>query len=149
MKPDILTLKSVLLSQFSTISIPENRYADFWPSSAEPPDMTRPRFSDGMEVAEYQRARYRSVLMDHCHHAVFDRIEYDSDYTGIRLHLFLLAAEAAELVTKLAGELCGPGNPARFNPDDFVKAYVFRLSKCGRLETRHPWWEPITNEMMI
>ena len=115
---DIQALAAALLANFWTIDFQPSE--ECFPRSATHWDWwqaAKARRADRQRVNDY-RQRLRQELIAHGHDQFLDHVEPDPD-GGWRLHLFV-ADDAAMLLLDTQGR-CGAGDPASFNPEEFVQ----------------------------
>jgi hypothetical protein len=117
---DLPILAATLLANFRTIRFPPSEeyfprrstHWDWWQAA-------KVRRFDRQAVYDY-RQRLRYELIAHGHLQFLDRVEIDPD-GGWRLHLFVTDDAAMLLLDKSTEGRCGTGDPASFNPEEFVQ----------------------------
>jgi hypothetical protein len=120
MTHDSSPLAASLLANFRTIRFPPTE--EYYPRSPKHWDWwqaAKVRRSDRQAVYNY-RQRLRNELITHGHRQFLDHVEPDPD-GGWRLHFFVADDGAMSLLDVIAGGRCGSGDPASFNPDEFVQ----------------------------
>jgi hypothetical protein len=114
---DLALLAAMLLSNFRTIRIPAKNEepspsGDWWGAA-------RARRADKRAVYAY-RDHIRRELVRHGHHRFLHHLEPDQD-GGWRLHLLFADDSATSLLDEIAEGRSGAGDPANFNPEEFVR----------------------------
>ena len=72
------------------------------------------------------RDRLRRLLVEHGHHRFLHHLEPDPN-GGWRLHIFAANNAALALLDEVAEGECGPGDPVKFDPNEFVSARLRHL----------------------
>ena len=116
---DFPSLAATLLANFRTIRFPateecfprSSTHRDWWSAA-------KARHADRQTVYDY-RDRLRNALIAHGHREFLDRMEPDPD-GGWRLHLFVADDAAMHLLGEITEGRCDPGDPASFDPEEFV-----------------------------
>ena len=117
---DLPTLAATLLNNFQTIHFQPSE--ECFPRSATHRDWwqaAKARRADRQAVYDYRR-RLRYELIAHGHHQFLDHVELGPD-GGWRLHVFAADDAAMLLLDGITEGRYGPGDPARFNPEEFVQ----------------------------
>jgi hypothetical protein len=117
---DLPTLAATLLANFRTIRFPPTE--EYFPRSQAHWDWwqaAKVRRADRQAVYDY-RQRIRYELIEHGHHQFLDHVEFGPD-GGRRLHVFAADDAAMLLLERITEGRCGAGDPANFNPDEFVQ----------------------------
>ena len=114
---DLAHLAATLLANFRTISIPAKNEepspsGDWWGA-------VKARRAEKREVYAY-RDHIRGQLVRHGHHRFLHHLEPDQD-GGWRLHLLFADGSATALLDEVIEVRSGPGDPANFNPEEFVR----------------------------
>jgi hypothetical protein len=126
MTNDTSALAATLLANLRTIRFPPTE--EYFPRSPMHWDWwqaAKARRADRQAVFDY-RQRLRSELIEHGHRQFLDYVEPDPD-GGWQLHFFVTDA-ARLLLDRITEGRCGAGDPARFDPKEFI---------LSQLEERH------------
>src|ERR1700722_483278 len=79
-------------------------------------------YTAAQTVHDY-RQRLRLDLITHGLRLSLDHVEPDPD-GGWRLHIFVADAAAVLLLNGITDERCGAGDPASFNPEEFIRTQL-------------------------
>ena len=117
---DLPTLAAALLANFRTIHFQPSEecfpraptHWDWWQAA-------KARRADCQAVYD-NRQRLRYELIAHGHGQFLDHVEPDPN-GGWRLHLFVADDAAMLLLDGLTKGRYGPGDPASFNPQEFIQ----------------------------
>jgi hypothetical protein len=120
---DLATLAATLLSNFRTVHIPssghlEGRPGDWWAKATA-------RRADSRAACAC-RDRLRRLLVEHGHHRFLHHLEPDPN-GGWLLHIFAANNAVLALLDEVAEGECGPGDPVKFDPNEFVSARLRHL----------------------
>ena len=117
---DLPTLAATLVANFLTIRFPTpvDRSGHSTPSHSDWWTTAKTRRAERLAVDAY-RHQMRRQLIEHGHRRFLDHLEPDPE-GGWRLHFFLADDAAMSLLTKASDGECGPGDPAGFDPKEFV-----------------------------
>jgi hypothetical protein len=123
MTNDSSALAAILLANFRTMRFPPSEecfpraqtHSDWWQAA-------KARLADRQTVHDY-RQRLRRDLIAHGHRQFLDRVEPDPG-GGWRLHLFVADDGAMSLLARITEGRCGAGDPASFDPKEFVQAQL-------------------------
>ena len=135
---NLSTLAATLLTNFATIRLPTCERLWTWPVSDRSLDLQ-------CKVLEItlgcNRLYLRQRLLDDGYRAFFDRLEGDGPH-GWRLHFFCLDRSAVTALHDADPGECGPGEPVRFDAEEFVIRRLRQLERCGRIAkpTDWCWW---------
>ena len=117
---DIQALAAALLANFRTIHFqPSEECFPRAPSHWDWWESAKARRADRQAVYDY-RQRLRNELTAHGHRQFLDHVELGPD-GGWRLHLFVADDAAMLLLDRITEGRCGAGDPASFNPEEFVQ----------------------------
>jgi hypothetical protein len=131
MTHDTSALAATLLANFRTIRFPPTE--EYFPRSPAHWDWwqaAKARRADRRAVFDY-RQRLRCELVEHGHRHFLDYVEPDPD-GGWRLHLFVTDDAAMLLLDEITEGRCGAGDPARFDPKEFVLAQLEEQRGCAK-----------------
>jgi hypothetical protein len=120
MTHDTSALAPSLLAKFRTIHFqPSEECFPRAPSHWDWWESAKARRADHQSVYDY-RQRLRQELIAHGHGQFLDHVEPDPD-GGWRLHLFVADDGAMSLLDRITEGRCGAGDPASFNPQEFIQ----------------------------
>lgn len=144
MPTDPVALVATLLANFVTVRFPRNE--GVWAIlDADMPDVLRFTCLGYALRAETLAAGCRQIalregLRRRGYRQVLDRLEGDPAGTW-RIHLFLPATEAIDLLPELTDGTIGPGDPLAFDPAAFMSRSVQRIALVHRRTGRHSWFD--------
>jgi len=117
---DLPTLAATLMSNFRTIRFPAcvDRSAHSTPSHSDWWMTAKARRAERLAVNAY-RHQMRRELVEHGYHRFFHHLEADPE-GGWRLHFFLADDTALSVLTEASDGESGPGDPAGFDPKEFI-----------------------------
>jgi hypothetical protein len=140
---DLQILAATLLANFTTVRI--TRCENLWMSAVPNPSpkhlhrlrsraLTRETF-----IMSCHRQHLQHRLLEQGHRAFFDRAEGGGP-NGWRFHFFCRDPTAVTVLYDDGVGVCGPGNAATFDPEQFVMHRLRQLERTGCLDSPHGWW---------
>ena len=93
-------------------------------------------------AAGCRRIALREGLRQYGHQQVLDRLEGDPAGTW-RLHLFLPAREAIDVLPVLTDGRISPGDPLAFDPEAYVTCSVQRIALLQQRTGRYSWSDEV------
>ena len=136
MTHDLITLTTTMLANHITVRFP-------WLDAIETSlaSTIRDRRPLGNRLTVLLHLLGIRLGLGHAGHRQF-LYQLDGDPVGRwTIHLFFAEQNAIPLVASLTNGVVGLGEPASFDPREFIEQRLERLNNLDRLTSRHPWWD--------